>query len=449
MAFAFDASFQRSLIRLMMLDPGFSAKALRWITPDHFTSDSLGWIFKTASVYHEATAATVTETVLREEVKSLPPEKQLRYDGEITLVVMQGSVPERDYITAKLKDFIRRNLFANAHRQSQALFNAGREDRAYDVMMRAIDEMQRVEFERAERAFFFEEFDDREKRRTAFKLHRRAYATGLTGLNERTDGGVMPGELFTVFAYPKRGKTTWLINQGFLATTFNHAPTLHIQLEGSKSQVEDRYDACFMAADYRAVKGGEAADLGYAKIRELRQEYADLRQLLVIRVINDWDANVGHIQTELAELKSQYGFVPEVLIVDYMDLLRSRHRVDSETQHQVDSARDLKRLVNQNEFAAWSAWQAQRPAVKDAHERKHILTSREVGDAFAKVRIVDCFMSLNMTNDEMREGRMRIYVESHRDADVNSVWVVENKFGEMRLVVDERPYDPSVDDDSE
>ncbi len=128
-------------------------------------------------------------------------------------------------------------------------------------------------------------------------------------------------------------------------------------------------------------------------------------------------------------------FRPSLLIVDYVDLLRSRYRCDSETKHQVEASRDLKRLVNQTDVACWTAWQAQRPK-PNAHEKEHILTSGNVADAYAKVRIVDSYGSLNMTNDEKKKGEMRVYWEDHRDAPVNKCWLVQNDLSRMKMVTE-------------
>ena len=158
-----------------------------------------------------------------------------------------------------------------------------------------------------------------------------------------------------------------------------------------------------------------------------------MRQLLVIRTLNDWDVNTGHVKAELSELRS-FGFRPKMLILDYVDLLRSRYKTDSETTHQVDASRDLKRLVNQEMIACWTAWQAQRPRNDNVHTHEHILTSSSVADAYAKVRIVDSYGSLNATDQEMTDGSMRVYWEAHRDNPVQRTFTISNDLAHARMV---------------
>jgi replicative DNA helicase len=239
---------------------------------------------------------------------------------------------------------------------------------------------------------------------------------------------VQVGELWVVFAYAKRCKTTWLINMGYRSTYVDTSPTLHFVLEGKGEQTAAKYDALFSREMYQSVKKGHMTATTFRYLRETFQNY---KRLLVIKTLNDWDITVGHIQAEISELAAT-GFKPKMLIVDYMDLLRSRSEVASETQHQVNAARDLKRLVNQHDYACWSAWQAQRPKV-GAHDTEHILSSSQVADAYGKVRIVDAFGSLNATDREMNEGTMRLFMESYRDAPVNQLYRIHNDLARMRM----------------
>ena len=438
----FDVSFQRSVLRLMMLDEAFSLKAIEYLDPGFFASEGLGWIFKTFETYFEAYRRRCTEMPLRESVRALPFDKQLRYAGEVETLIALGPVIEGDYVKAQLGDFVKKNVFAEAHTAAAQLFNAGKRVEAYDTMAKAQDRIQQIAFDRVDRQWLFEELGDRQHARALRQMDFSAQArsTGVRELDALCDGGVKPSELWVVFAYAKRCKTTWLINQGFHSCRMHQIPTLHIALEGKGHQVADRYDACFSGELYTSVKRGEIEQSLYI---EMLAEYQRLRGLLVVRTMNAWDITVADIKAEIEQVKAQ-GFTPGTLIVDYMDLLRSRNkRVDSETQHQIDAARDLKRLINDLEVAGWSAWQAQRPP-KGAHDKAHVLTSSNVADAYAKVRIVDAYGSLNATDDEMKRNEMRLFWEGHRDAMVGKIWLITNEIARMRMLNSAHEWVPPV-----
>lgn len=432
-AFVFDIDFQRATLRLCMIDDLFCMRVMDYVEPSFFTSPALGWVHKVFKAHWDTYGLPCTDVPLRGALRHASETDLPQWQSEIDRILSLGMVPEGAYIRHELQEFCRRNVFAQAHQESAQQFGADA-DKAYDIMAKAQDRIQRISFDDIDRQWFFEELDDRQRARWHAQLtgNNRPLSTGIPDLDKKTDGGNHRGELWCVLAYAKRCKTTWLINQGFNALRMLQEPVLHIILEGQGKQIAARYDSCFAAADYGELKRGRIDQSAFAA---MRAEYEHYRNLLVIRTINNWDATVLDIQSELKEVRVN-GFNPRLLIVDYMDLLRSRNKGTTlETQHQIDAARDLKRLINDEDLSGWSAWQAQRPK-PDAHTREHVLTSGNVADAYAKVRIVDAYGSLNATNQEMRDGEMRLYWEEHRDHAVNVCYRISNDLDIMRMATE-------------
>lgn len=443
--FAFEPGFQRSILRLMMVDDQFALRALEYVEPGFFTQEAFGWIFRAQEEYWKNYQMCCGDVPLRDALRYVPSDKLPYYSAEVEQVINLGNVADAEYIKIKLEDFCRRNVFSIAHQESATHFNMGQVTEAYDVMARAQDQLQKITFDTVDRQWFFEELSERQRQRHLSQLRGwGTFKTGIPDLDLCTDGGVHPGELWAVLAYAKRGKTTWMINQGFNAIRMHAVPVLHIILEGRGEQISARYDSLFSQELYTKVKLG---DFDPQTLRILQEEYARMRGLLVIRTMNDWDVNVSQIKSEIAELRARK-FIPALLITDYVDLLRSRYRVDSETQHQVAASRDLKRLINQSDMGGWTGWQAVRPK-PNAHKTEHLLTSAHVADAYAKVRIVDSYGSINMTDDEKRDGEMRLYWEDHRDAPVNRCWRVMNDLSRMQMateVITERVEEQKIEE---
>lgn len=427
----FGIGFQRSVIRLCMIDDAFAAKAAEHVDSGFFTTEPLGWLFKLAREYFREYLGAVTEVVIHDALRALSVDRSARYTPEVQAVLAMGEVRDEAWIKKRLEDFCKENLFAGAHRESAALWERGERAEAMKVMERAHERINSLKFDSVDRQWFFEELQHRQRHRVRDSMlaGERVFTTGIRELDARTDGGVKLGEVWAMLAYAKRCKTTWLINQAFNSTRVHRQPTVVFNLEGKGAQWAAKLDACFSAELYSNVKRG---DITPALFREMHAEYLALRKLLVIRTLNDWDVNVLHLEAELAVLRAQ-GFRPRMAILDYMDLLRARDRVEGETAQQVAAARDFKRLCLKHDLAAWSAWQAQRPK-PGAHTKEHVLTSANVADAYAKVRIVDAWGSLNATDEEMRKGEMRVHMEGHRDAPVGITYWITNDLGRMRMV---------------
>lgn len=429
-AFSFDLGFQRALLRLMQKDELFCLRCVQHVRASFFTIEPLGWLFGLSVNYWKVYHLPPSDVVLRTEVRRVSADRVQFYMQEVEAVIAQGEVGEHEFVKAQLADFCRRNAFAIAHEESARLFNASQPDKAYDVMAAAQEQMQQIDFGSVDRQWFFEEFDERQRARIARQQRDRRFFTGIAEL-DRVTGGVQPGDVWAMLAYAKIGKTTWLVNQGYNAVRVTKERVLHICLEGKKHEVPDRYDTLFSNCLYSRVKVG---DIDLPTFRALEEEYSYNRGLLVTRFIDDWSTTALDIERELKELRA-HNFVPGMLILDYVDLLRARSRVESELQHQVEASRDLKRIATRHDLAVWTAWQAQRPR-ENAGLTPHILTSSNVADAYAKVRIVDAYGSINITDAERARGEMRVHIEASRGADIHKTWIVTNDLSRSRMVLD-------------
>lgn len=438
-AFPFDVQFQRAIARLAMLDEGFASRALKIVEPSYFTTRPLGWMWTTMQAYWQKYMVRMTEVPLRDSLRYVEPENVTSYANEIDVVCSIPHVPEHAYIREALADFCRRSIFAQAHKQAQDLYNAGKPVEAYDETQRALDRIREITFDDENRSFFFEEFEDRHKLRivknaTGFQ---RVFTTGLGPLDDACDGGAVEGEVWLVQGYAKAGKSTWLIDKGFRCVRVHREPVLHIQLEGKREQTEARYDTRFSGEFYTEVRKGSIAPALY---RDMLDEYRRLRGLLVIRALTDWDATALDIESELKTLHAR-GFKPKMLVCDYVDLMRSRNKhVDSETQHQLDATRDLKRLTMNYGLMTHTVSQTQRPK-EDADEYEHVIRAAKIADAYAKIRVVDFVGSLNSTRKEREQGISRFYAEVHRDNPMGLYLKLQNDIARMKIGVSATPIE--------
>ena len=380
--FPFDVRFQRSVLRLVMIDDGFAARAFKHVDPGFFTSRALGWMFLKSRGYWETYSRRVSDLVLRDMLRNVEAEHVAAYSAEIDEVVMLGQVPDADYIKQELREFVRRALFSRAHAESATAYNEGKTNDAYAITMKALESINAVDFDVIDRQWFFEEFGDRQRERfrKAANKHLNAFSTGIPDIDRLTDGGGQRGEVWLIAAEAKVGKTTWLINQGGQAAQIHGARVAHFILEGKGEQTADRYEAFFTNCLYTDVKRGDVNAKVYAAIIE---EYERLRRRLVLRTMNDWDTTVIHIETELKQLRAE-GFIPDVIVIDYLDLLRARNAKGmSETDQQVEAARDTKKLAIRNDALVWTASQMRRPKEGDENVER-VLRVSAIADAYAK-----------------------------------------------------------------
>lgn len=436
----FGPEFQKALIVLLCDDPGFAAGLSQFLRPKHFDSMPLAWAYSTIENYRATYGTTPTVLALMELTRSLPPQ-----EAQLCAAVLDGmralQIRDEAWLRDQAMEFARRGVFARAFQESRDLFNTGQYTKAYDLMMKRMDELRLIQATPPDRGHFFEELGHRQAKRMGSDPTLDSIGTSIGWLDKILDGGLSLGELGLWIAYPKGGKSTILTTLGVASTRICSRNTLHCVFEGSRQQVETRYDTAFSRELYGQVKRGNVSASGYSF---LVKEYQYLKGKLVIRGFTDsWDYNVLHIHEELRDLKQRDGFVPEMIVVDYGDLLGGREKsYHSETAKQQAAYRDLKTLANRG-YAVWTASQAQRPS-DGAEDEPHLLKSRNIADAYAKVRIADFIGSLNQTRKEKAEKVIRLYAELYRDNEADRTFVARCDFSIMRIWEEAGLSSPSV-----
>jgi hypothetical protein len=410
--FPFGLDFQKMLLRLLCEDAVFAHQVAQYLKPTYFENEALAWAWGFALRYREQYHTFPSILVILEESRRLDPRYRMIYSA---VLEQAATVPLRDdiWIRDNVLDFIRRNIFTRAFHESRDAYNSGKVSEAYDTMMGRMHELMRAQWEPIARTWLCAELPSRQTRRLRDAEAGMTITTGFPTLDKMMKGGAHYGELLLWISYPKIGKSVVLMNHGVAAVRDAYKNVLHCVFEGSPSLVEDRYDAAFSGEVYHTVRMGGIDARRYAQLYE---EYQQYRSKLVVRTfIERWDYSITDIQDEVVALKRDYGWRPDMIIIDYGDLLEGRgkqYRNTYESQKAV--FRDLKSMANRG-YVLWSASQAVRPKEKDENDPK-VLMARDIADCYEKVRIADFVGSINQTLVERFDERMRLYADIYRDA---------------------------------
>lgn len=412
----FGPDFQRILVRGCLSDPALFALVKRFVDMKQlaFTDPAAQWAWGVI-----ASREYPTLLMLQTEAYRLTDNDPARVGAEA--IISGGSVmTDTKYVREQIVEWARRQLFKLGFEESRQHWNAGRFQQAMDAMLQRIEEIGEIKIVEVDRGWFFEEFDLRQMQRLMHAASIDFFPTGIIALDEAMNGGLHYGELGVPMAHAKVGKTFFVIQQGMLCCRTRRR-CLHFVLEGGRKKTQDRYEAAFTEEVYNNVRaGGISSDLA----AKARREYAILQQHLVVRGFSDqgqqWNVSYEVILGELAELRRK-GWVPDMVIVDYGDLMMARG--DSEFDRQKAAFRQLKALSERMDFsgargyAVWAPTQAQRPKTAGSDEKETILKPRDIADSYEKVRVCDAIVTINRTNSEREANQARVHLGAYRDAE--------------------------------
>jgi replicative DNA helicase len=433
--FPFGPEFQLKLLKLLLVDDGTVDVVLHHLKPQFFSTPDMRWTFSEIWTYWAHYGRVPTLDVLRH----LAQQKGEQLTPTILLLVDQlqhTGLSDHEWLKEQLVDWARANHFYATFKDAQALWNHGKRQEAMDFMHHRMDQLQEVMWKHKERSFLAKELSQRQQlREKKFQEYGEtgdAISTGIPDLDKVMGGGLSPGELGIWIAYAKGGKSTMLLNHAAVAASL-YKRVVHFVLEGSTQQVQDRYDAFFARRDYWAVKTGQMDKQAY---KDLFHYYQTIVRdhLVVIGLLEKFDYTILDINSELQQLRRSHGWSPDLIIIDYGDLLRGRHGpYKAGWESEVDAFRDMKLLANRG-YAVWTASQARRPDTKNYDTNQHLLKTAQVAGAIEKARVTDFIGSLNATQEEKEYGWLRIFAELYRDNQAGKVISVATEPSQMRFV---------------
>jgi len=131
------------------------------------------------------------------------------------------------------------------------------------------------------------------------------------------------------------------------------------------------------------------------------------RSPLVVRQFPTGALTIRELRAYLDSLEAQQGITPDLLLVDYADLMSldtKNYRIDLGTLY-----KELRGLAVERNIAIATACQTNR----DSAGRKDI-TGRGVAEDFSKIGTCDTILTYNQTEAEHKRGLARIYVDKGR-----------------------------------
>ena len=256
------------------------------------------------------------------------------------------------------------------------------------------------------------------------------FRTVLDTLNRELEGGLGEKEMAMVVAPPGVGKSIYLVNQGVQALMQNKK-VLYISLEMSEDRIAQRFDSIMTLVPQKQLK---ASFTKVQKRLDLFKEKFPESQLM-IKEFPTGLADINSIRSLLVQLHNYEEFSPDVLIIDYLELLRPTREGMAEYQAQQRIAEELRGLAVESNFLVWTATQTNRQG-----RSVKLITDAELADAYGKIRTCDYAISLNQTEEEFDDGQMRCYVMKSRNGKQRFVVPVSIDYSTL-TISEADPYD--------
>ncbi len=406
MAYDFSENIQRGILYLLKSDKDFYLQIVNLIKPEYFEFPSHSNIFQVVREHYEKYGKLPNDEFIVQDVKSVmsPKESVSDYDDELTYInnLDTSTIGNGDYLLDLVESFAKKEAMKSAIAESISLIKDDRIEEVEALVKKALLVNRDVDTGQD----YFTNIKDRWER-TFQKKNENKYKTILPSLNKSLEGGLGSKELAMVVAPPGVGKSLYLVNQG-VHSLIEGRKVLYISLEMSEDKIAQRFDSIMTLIPQFKLKDPANQLTVSERLNLFQKEFPSSK--LVIKEFPTGQASINTLRNLLVQLKNYDEFEPDLLIVDYLELMRPVRDIQHEYQAQQRIAEELRGLAMEFNFLVWTATQTNRQgrAVK-------VITDAELGDSYGKIRTCDFAISLNQTEEEFDSGQMRCYVMKSRN----------------------------------
>jgi len=413
----FSTAFKNKVLSCLFFDPRFFANVSPYLDEDFFDLPPQIEVFRIICHHYEKFGSPPTREYLLEEASALIT--RTNQPKEVWIEILRDVLTEpveKEYIEDRIGEYIKKVSLAKASQFVIENLEIASLGDLQDVLSRALNictpngyEGTRILANARERVKKFAEEPE-------LKL-----PTKIPQFDRLIGGGLSPGEVGVIFALSGVGKSVSLVNIGF-GSVIQGMKVVYYSLEMSERRIAARFDSLFSGVAHETVyKDPE-------KVAEVLEKlYETFGDSLIVKHFPAGTVGVSSLKLHLDHLK-RTGFDAEVVIVDYLTLLRSRVRFHNTYEEAGSICRDLKGLASERNLIIWTASQANRKAVG-----AELVDARHIADSFRIFADADVVISLTQTPLEQKQGRLRAYATKVRDRRRGGVEVIKTDYEHMRL----------------
>ena len=389
----YGKDFQESLCHLVLVDRPFADQIFEVLDVNFLELKYLQVFVKRIMSYRdkypehpsEDRMKIIVRSELSDELEAV--QKQVR---DFFARIYRNEVEGSDYIKSTSLDFCRKQNLKKAMLKSVKLL----ENHSFDEISNVINQAIVLGSDSNFGHDYIKDFEQR----FMFKS-RDPVATGWPQIDKITKQGLGNGELGVVIAPTGAGKSMALVHLGAQALIAGKN-VIYYTLELSDTVVGSRFDSCITNVPLDSLNSFK---------EEIHEKIQELEGKLIVKEHPTKSASPVTLKNHLEKVINR-GFKPDVIIVDYADLLRPTSGL-REKRHELETIYEqLRGLAQEFNCCLWTASQTNRSGLN-----AEVITMESISEAFNKCFVADFIFSISRTAEDKLASTGRIFVAKNRN----------------------------------
>ena len=359
------------------------------LSEEYFDNQAHKWIVQNILDYFEQYHTTPTMEVLKVEVKKVENEVLQLSIKEQLREAYQSSKLDLEYVEKEFSAFCKNQQLKTALLNSVDLLNSG----DFESIRGLIDNALKAGNDKNIGHEYLKDTEARYREDA-----RKVVPTPWEQFNEFMQGGLGNGDFGLIFGNPGGGKSWTLVALGGYAVKMGYN-VLHYTLELGEDYVGRRYDAFFTG------KPVDTLSKHRARIDEVVEQ---LPGQLIIKEFSPGMATVNTLRSHIQKCQD-LEFAPDLILVDYVDLLSSKKRTSDRKGEIDDIYLSTKGLAKELQLPIWSVSQVNRAGAKD-----DVIEGDKAAGSYDKMMVTDVAISLSRKKEDKINGTGRFHIMKNR-----------------------------------
>jgi len=416
----FGKKFQENMCQLMLEDRPFYDQISEVLDINFFEKKYLQIFIETLMKYREKYSAHpnhgVMMTLLRTELNHHDKATAKQVRDFFARIHASDGIEEAAWVKDKAIDFCRKQVLKQAMIKSVKLLKSSSFDEIEKVIQGALKLGTDNNFGHEYHKDALARFEI---------INRNPITTGWDRMDEICKGGLGNNELGVVIAPTGAGKSMIMVHLACQALKLGKT-VVYYTLELKDTVVGSRFDACLT---------GISLNEHVQRKEEILEKIQDIDGSLIIKEYPTKSASVQTIKNHIEKLKKR-GIEPDVIYVDYADLLRPT-RSDREKRHELEEIYENLRAIAQiHEIPVWTASQTNRGGLN-----AEVITMEAISEAFNKCFVADFIFSLSRTIQDKQANKGRIFVAKNRNGPDGMVYQAFVDWSDVTIKILDRNED--------
>lgn len=386
---SYGVSFQIKVLASLLKHKEFLQAIHDVLDDEYFDNPSHKWIIKELLRYYYKYNTTPTLDSLKIEVKKIDNEVLKTTVVEQLKEAYKTTYDDQEYVEQEFSNFCKNQQLKKALLSSVDLLNVGN----YDEIRVLVDSALKAGQDKNIGHEYVKDIETRYRGE-----ERSPVLTGWPVVDVLLNGGLGCGDLGLIFGNPGGGKSWSLVHIGANAV-LQGLTVVHYTLELSQAYVGKRYDAFFTKTPVDKI------DLHRDKVEE---SIKNLPGKLIIKEYPMGKATISTIESHIRKC-TDLGYKPDLVIIDYVDLLRSKKKTSERKDEIDDIYTATKGLAREAKVPIWTVSQVNRAGAKD-----DIIEGDKAAGSYDKIMIADFAMSLSRKRQDKVSGTGRFHIMKNR-----------------------------------